>query len=84
MTTLKEVRGRLNAELGIDSVVDETAKNLWIPRTKYFTEQSHKVRVHTSDGKSEVRFVSDQELEVLHHEPHVTKIVHVNENKAEE
>lgn len=85
MTTLfKELRRRMKAVIeGASGTADDKPKTVWIERSKYISEAAHKVRVHSKDGKSEVRYVSDEELEVLHKEPNISRIVHITEDKAE-
>lgn len=84
MTNFKALRLRMKAVIEGATGTDATSpKKVWIERSKYISETSHKVRVHSKNGKSSIRYVSDEELEVLHKEPNISRIVHITENKAE-
>lgn len=70
-------KGMIERVEGASGSLDEP-KGVWIEKTKYISEASHKVRIHHVSGESEVRYVSDEELDVLRKEPHISKVVHVN------
>ena len=54
------------------------AKTTWVPRKSLIKEDAtnHKVRVHF-DGRTEIRYVNDKELENLHSSGHITKVEHL-------
>lgn len=84
MIDFKALRQRMRAVIeGANGTQDTGPKKVWIERSKYISETAHKVRVHSKDGKSSVRYVSDEELEVLHKEPNISRVVHLTEKKAD-
>lgn len=84
MIDFKQLRLRMKAVIeGATGITDTGPKKVWIERSKYISEAAHKVRVHSKDGKSSIRYVSDEELEVLHKEPNISRIVHITEDKAD-